>query len=364
MKLHCRPIPRRALRQCGFSLVELMVAIVLGLFLIAGLASLLVSNVRTRSELDRSARQIENGRFATELLSEDIQHAGFIGMSSGTLAATLTAPCPANVAALVATYAPAAAPAIASAPTGVYGLNAAPGCVANYKANTAILVVTRLSTANPVTPTAATASANDAFMQVSTCPTETTPFAVAKGDGAFPLTQKDCATVANVRRVVQHVYFVSTCNVCSGGGADTIPTLKMMEYSGGSMVETPLVDGIEDLQFEYGIDTDGNGSPDCYTSNPSSPPAGEFDVALCPAASLPNSVTNWSNVVAVRIHVLARSVDTSGAGWKDTRTYDLGWRITGAATSASTPVGPFNDAYKRHAYSAVARLYNLSAQRS
>ena len=232
---------------------------------------------------------------------------------------------------------------------------------ANMKPNTGVLVVTRLSTAAPIA--AAAAAASEVFFQASTCDTQNTPFNIAVGGGAFTRLQKDCATPATVRRVLQHVYFVATCNVCSGAGADTTPTLKMMDYiSGGNSTETPLVEGIEDLQLEYGIDIDGNGSPDCYTSNPSSPPAGELDVALCPAASLPDPVTNWSNVVAVRIHVLARNIDPSG-GWKDTRTYDLGWRITGATTSASSPVGPFNDAYKRHAYSAVARIYNLSGQR-
>ena len=345
--------------QRGFSLVELMVAIVLGLFLVGGLASLLVSNVRTRSEFDKSSRQIENGRFAVELISEDVQHAGFIGMSRSTLASVLPTACPGSIAQLG--YAPIAAPATASAPTSVYGLNSAPGCVANMKANTGVLVVTRLSTAAPIA--AAAAAASEVFFQASTCDTQNTPFNIAVGGGAFTRLQKDCATPATVRRVLQHVYFVATCNVCSGAAADTTPTLKMMDYiSGGNSTETPLVEGIEDLQLEYGIDIDGNGSPDCYTSNPSSPPAGELNVALCPAASLPDPVTNWSNVVAVRIHVLARNIDPSG-GWKDTRTYDLGWRITGATTSASSPVGPFNDAYKRHAYSAVARIYNLSGQR-
>ena len=66
-------------RNRGFTLVELMVAITLGLFLMIGLISLIVSTVSSRSELDKSARQIENGRYALQLLSEDIQAAGFIG---------------------------------------------------------------------------------------------------------------------------------------------------------------------------------------------------------------------------------------------------------------------------------------------
>ena len=42
------------------------------------------------------------------------------------------------------------------------------------------------------------------------------------------------------------------------------------------------------------------------------------------------------------------------AGWVDSKTYDMGLAST---------AGPFNDSYKRHVYSTVARLYNGSGQR-
>src|SRR6185312_5202608 len=57
-------------RVRGFTLVELMIGITLGLFIMIGLISLLVSNVASRSELDKSSRQIENGRYAVQLLRE------------------------------------------------------------------------------------------------------------------------------------------------------------------------------------------------------------------------------------------------------------------------------------------------------
>src|SRR5438477_373146 len=69
-------------RPRGFSLIELMVGIVLGLLLLIGLTTMFVASSRSFSETERASRQIENGRYALDLLSEDIRHAGFFGEAS------------------------------------------------------------------------------------------------------------------------------------------------------------------------------------------------------------------------------------------------------------------------------------------
>jgi type IV pilus assembly protein PilW len=348
-------------RITGFSLVELMVAVVLGLFLVIGLISLIVSNTRTRAELDKSSQQIENGRFALQLLSEDIQHAGFTGTTltrtAGSVAQVAPAPCPATITDLG--YA-AAANYAASVPYSVSATTAAlaSACIdqPHYVANTPVLIVTRVSTST--TPMASASSAA-AFLQGSTCATDTVPFTIdagSVGSAGFPRTATDCTTLAALRKVIQRVYFLSNCDICSP--SDNLPTLKVAEYIGGAMQITPLVEGIQDFQVEYGIDMDNNGSPDCYVSDPANPPAAEIAVAKCPQTTpayvWTSAAANWSNVVTVRVILLARNNDASG-GWADTRTYDMGL--------AKGSVGPFNDAYKRHVYSAVARLYNVSGQR-
>lgn len=333
-----------------------MVAIMLGLFLIIGLISLIVSTVGSRTELDKSSRQIDNGRYALQLLSEDVQLAGFVGAASSTpFAHVAPVACPTTMAELG--YSATTSPGTSNVPMAIYGLSAAPACISNVMADTAMLVVTRLSTTSV---TVASAAAAEAYLQVSTCASDTLPFAAAGGASAssFALMQKDClsSNLAPLRKIVQHVYFVSTCNVC---GTDTIPTLKMAEYVNGAMTVTPLVEGIENLQFDYGIDIDGNGSPDCYTSNPNSPPDAEVAIAVCPQTTPAYEwkavpATNWANVMTVRIHVLARNTEASG-GWTDKRIYDMGLAVPAA--------GPFNDHIKRHVYSTVARLYNSSGQR-
>ncbi|QDL38916.1 PilW family protein [Rhodoferax sediminis] len=352
-----RRISGRASR--GFTLVELMVAITLGLFILIGLISLLVSNVVSRSELDKSSRQIESGRYAIQLLSEDLQNAGYVGASgSSTFAGVNPTACPAAIANLG--YVPQTSPGTSTVPLPLYALTAVPtGCagIINVQPNTAMLVVSRVNT-NAVATTAKVST--ETYLQVSSCATDTMPFAIGAGTATFPLTQKNCTTPEFLHKVVQHIYFVATCDVCSGAGTDTTPTLKMAEYVNGAMTITPLVEGIENLQFDYGVDMDGDGAPDCYISNPNAPSTTE--TAACPAAtpaydwttSAANATTNWSNVMAVRVHVLARNTEAS-AGWVDAKKYDMGLAIG--------QVGPFSDTVKRHVYSAVVRLYNGSGQR-
>jgi type IV pilus assembly protein PilW len=342
-----RQASRRAAR--GFTLIELMVAITLGLFLIIGLITLVVSNVTTRNELDKSARQIDSGRYAVQVLADDLQNAGYFGIAATTEYTGVTpAICPSAVADLG--YLPKTSPGISAVPLPVYAVTSTPGCITNVVPNTAILIVSRVNT-KPILATAKVAS--ETYMQLSSCATDLLPFKVAAGSASFTLLSKDCSTASPLRKVVHRIYFLSSCNVC---GSDTTPTLKVAELVNGAMVTTPLSEGIENLQYDYGIDMDGDGAPDCYTSNPTAPPA--VETAACPTTAPPHvwtdATANWTSVMAVRIHLLARNVDKTG-GWSDASQYDMGL--------ASGQVGPFSDAYKRHVYSTTVRLYNGSGQR-
>src|SRR5436190_422199 len=99
------------MRARGFSLVEFMIAMTIGLFLVGGLVYLISETSRSRAEIERSSRQIENGRFALDRIAEDLRHAGFYGeyfsapaAGEAGFPATLTAAnaCATTVAALPA----------------------------------------------------------------------------------------------------------------------------------------------------------------------------------------------------------------------------------------------------------------------
>ncbi len=69
-------------KQTGLTLIEIMIAITLSLFLLGGLLQLVASNKQTYRVQDAMARVQENGRFSLHFLSKDIRMAGFMGCSN------------------------------------------------------------------------------------------------------------------------------------------------------------------------------------------------------------------------------------------------------------------------------------------
>lgn len=75
--------PSAPRRSRAFSLVELMVAITLGLLLTAGMIQLFSSSKVTFRTNDAVARVQENGRFALEILKLQLREAGTLGFCAG-----------------------------------------------------------------------------------------------------------------------------------------------------------------------------------------------------------------------------------------------------------------------------------------
>lgn len=70
-------------RQKGLSLVELMIAITLSLLLMAGVLQIFLSSKQTYSTNNALSRVQESGRFAMEFLTYDIRNAGYKGQCLG-----------------------------------------------------------------------------------------------------------------------------------------------------------------------------------------------------------------------------------------------------------------------------------------
>jgi len=58
-------------RQHGFTLVELMIALVITLILMAGISQVFLSSKKSFTIQDTLARQQENGRFVLDTLGQD-----------------------------------------------------------------------------------------------------------------------------------------------------------------------------------------------------------------------------------------------------------------------------------------------------
>lgn len=348
------------LTQRGFSLIELMIAITIGLLILAALSTLFVHQSRVRSELDKSNRMIDNGRYAMEVLSENLKLAGYYDSLSEIpepLVPTTLNPCQSPSVDIdnvlyhhVQGYdAATESDDIASPPCGLTSL----------KTGSDILVLRRVSTSS-VAATAAVANAT--YLQVSKCtndladPLTTRKYKIAIAPSSFTFRKKNCTASgigvgdgpADLRPLIVQTYFVSPENTAGDG----IPTLMRRELNNATGVfeTTPLVEGIEYFQVDYGLDgadTDADGRPDRFDLADID---GAADAYVSCAACTPEE---WANIVSVKIYIISRNLETT-AGYTDSKSYELG--------SAGT-FGPLGDAYKRHVYTQVVRLVNPSSRR-
>lgn len=69
-------------RELGFSLIELMISVVLGLILLAGIIQMFSSSRSAFSSQQAISRVQETGRLAMEFITRDIRMAGFVGCAS------------------------------------------------------------------------------------------------------------------------------------------------------------------------------------------------------------------------------------------------------------------------------------------
>lgn len=69
---------KNKMKQQGFSIAELMVALLLGLFLVSGVTAMYVSSKQTYRMTDNLSRLQESLRFSLDFLSSDIRMAGYL----------------------------------------------------------------------------------------------------------------------------------------------------------------------------------------------------------------------------------------------------------------------------------------------
>ena len=342
---------RRA--QEGVSLIELMIAIVLGMMILAALVSVFANSSRARTEMERTSRQIENGRFAMEVISDELRLAGFYGeldLKALGLPATIPDPCSTNKLDW--------ANGMLFHVVGYDNGTGSPPCVpATRKPGTDVLVVRRVSSCEAGVGGCGAQVAGLPYLQVSKCQTEipTTPWILDKsGSTPYTLTTIKClpGTPAGVRRYLVNIFFISTDN----GSGQAIPTLKMLSFDGTSFTEIPLVEGIEELNIEYGMNfiVPGPGQPldgtiDAYSADPTT-----WTSPSCPGCT---AAKNWSNVMVARISLLARNIEAT-PNYVDSKTYSLGYDAAGAEITV-TP----GDAYHRHVYTSLVRIVNAAERR-
>jgi len=365
--------------QRGLTLIEIMVALGLAALIATAMASLLARSFQSRAQVERDGQKIESGRYALETLAEDIKLAGFYGdlmpVSETGVKWPLTSVATPVMAATTWTAVDPCATAVGSLgwngvdgsiPVAVFGYQAPTAsftCLPNRKAGTDVIVVRRVSSVSYQwnTPTAGVWNASIAganpvagqeYLQASSCGISAVPdpqrFSMATltgtgGSAPYFLRKVNCETsadLAQIRRYIHRIYYIATCDECVAGATEP-DTLKVAELVGGTFITRSVATGIENLHFEYGVDTSGDGSPDSYAvSN------------IAPTVSSP---FGWQNVMSVKAWVLVR--DLTQSEQTIAATYTLG------ALSGQQRVINTSDRYRRAVFSSTIRVINPSAAR-
>lgn len=84
------------MKQRGFNLIELMISMMIGLFMIAGVINLFLSNRQTFQSNQGIFQIQESMRMAFEILSRDLRHTGFTPCGNQNRVANILNPSPAN----------------------------------------------------------------------------------------------------------------------------------------------------------------------------------------------------------------------------------------------------------------------------
>ncbi len=324
----------------GFSIIELMIAMVIGLLVTIAASSVFVQSKRSYVQNEELARTQENGRFAIKLLQRDLSMAGFIGQMLGgptgfnigkDAALNLTPAC-----------------GLASQLTPVQDLvNLGDGqtvndvtnkfpCINDHLAGTDAVAIKRVAD----NPTCTVNIGAGGCGHATTAPDNPDQiYLLTNGvvgwlhdDSALDSPAGDAAAALAPRSDWEYYVYIYYIRSFSNAG-DGIPTLcrKALGVQGGQGDELTtecLAEGIEDLQIELGVDPDNDSIPDFYTGTP--------------------TVAQSRRAVTVKFYVLARSVELV-PGINNDATYTVG----GVAR------GPFNDRYLRRVYSSSAQMRNI-----
>lgn len=282
------------MRSEGFTLVELMIAMTLGFFLIAGIGTVYIGSKNTYKLQGQTAELDENARHAIRALKQHIAHAGYASTSGNPIANYII-------------------------PTGT-DLSAAAATCANGSPNIS-------SVAAIATSTDRTTSAGDTigliFMADASLAADCTG-GTLNSECLPPMAPSPEA------RLIYNSFSVGNSSIKNSRG-DTVPMLRC----GGSRHSNrqDWARGVENIQFLYGVDFDGDGSVDNYWN----------------ATAVTASATYaWDKIISVRVGLLVRSVEP---------VFDTDRSETYQVLDRSITK---NDRFKRGVYTTTVRLKNVA----
>jgi type IV pilus assembly protein PilW len=309
-------------RQAGMTLVELLVALAIGSFLMIGAVQVYNQSRQAFVINESIARVQETAQFAMDTLESDLRMASNWGMHSrGTAVdgrALIADPNPNGLPAPVG-CGPDWALDLSNPVEGEnngYGLPCGPTGGAQGNSDT---ITVRRATVAP-TPLAA------GRLQIQSSRIQGALFA----DGAIPagFTAADSETHD---LMVSTYYVAASSNLIPG-----VPTLRRQSLVGGAIVDQEIAPGVENIQMQLGVDVDEDNTVDRYI-NPGDPILDPLDANFIPGI----------RVITARVWMVVRGVSPE-VGIQDNANYAPG----------DVNLGGFNDQFRRMQVSKTVLLRN------
>jgi len=317
-------------KQNGFTLIEIVIALSIGLFLFAGVISIFIGMRTTTSETTSLGALQENARFALSVVTDDLMRQDFWGDLNLSVSFDNTIAVGLPVIAVGndcigqginnATF-PLAVGAYRTL-WGVSAINTSPiACINNAVVGSDLLQIKRVLSLPIVGAT------------------DPSRFYLVANAGEGRIFPGGAITpVINNGRVWEyqhHIYYVT--NQAQGG--NNVPVLmqgRLRNVGAGNAINfQPLIDGIEQIKFMYGVDNDDDGVVNGYIS----------------AVNMTNAFWDTSKVLAVKVYILARDILPDN-DYINTNTYQLGDVLLPA----------FNDNFRRLLLTSTVTLHNSGVQ--
>jgi type IV pilus assembly protein PilW len=312
----------------GFTIVEILISLTIGVFLFAGISLVFVGMRTTSAETSSYGNLQETGRLAISVLSDDLMRQGFWGdLPTALNRSNLSGVIP---------VAPGSEctgeginngtfPGAVGTFRAIWGKTADSanemGCINDAKIGSDILQIKRV-VSNPVV---GALPANRYFLVANL-----TQGQIITSAGPIPVIDS-----SRTWEYQHHVYFVSE----DSAGTEVIPVLNLRSLA-NTMASQPLIDGVEMFRVMYGVDTNQDGAVNAFIS------ADNMTQALWDSEI--NAVTGTnSRIIAAKIYVLVRDM-LPDQNYTNSTAYQLG---------DINFIAP-NDNYRRMLFSSTVSLYN------
>ncbi|MDH3377862.1 MAG: PilW family protein [Gammaproteobacteria bacterium] len=324
--------------QRGLTLIELMIAMALGLLVISVVLGVFINTNRNFRQDEMIGRMQENARYAMRVLAQDVSMIGFWGymLGSGSVSSgTLTAGTDCGLSGVPWAFVVTPGMEVLEAATEAQ-VTTNYSCIVGteFEVGTDVFALKRVE-GDPLDSLRADA-ADDGTVFLRTNGVAGTLIQYSHTQASIPGDQTTPSADMFDWRYLTRIYHIQNHAITPGDG---IPTLYRMGLSGTNIVKEGggVAQGIEDFRINFGIDNNNDGIPEIYQ-----------------AAPTPTAVT-------ARVYVLARTI-TPDPGYNNAKSYQLG-DVTRDIDLLSDGIADGNgDNFRRRVFVTTVKLRNPTNQ--